>query len=614
MLAHGTLLRRAFMMARHRQAKVLASKTQSPRPFTQNAQLLILSRGIPRPQLPFLHPRTAGRPSAPPGQTQSQLTRLLSSESTGYYQDIINRSMKLSAIALAGMLLYGIARFMLWKETMEREFPAPPEWHWRLRWCFSKAASDQIPSDEGRVIDWAHIGSLYEDILQALEDPQQEGKDVRPLLADDGEFWVAGVSKAGLDISEKSEHWRRGYHACLMGAAKAAEQLDGWVYDTTTNMACPGEFVIGPSNPTPKPWPHSTTKPPLEENCRMVLPSPEALYIKIITSQGFTSRQRLEAALAYGDWLDFKGLTSTAEDMYDWALDIAAGALPMGANGVVDVKTGVINSKATYVSANILIATTALANHHARHNNLAAALPIFLSVLRARRHLLLPPPPPKGVKEQHSSLPLLDWFTTAKDWLTPPPYPPPPPTGDEIPSRTPAEVCEEAAVMSSIGEVLFASSSLKKPATIASDPILGPQIPTASTTSQLELFQSGLSWNRDAVDVAEETLDSLGYDDDDEEARTKCMQCLQVGMQNWSQMVERMLQDERAAKKAPKEESRASRLFWGVKDIENDNQNRWEGEARVVDSRIRRIKRLLASEQDRQRPLWMRILGKQRDF
>ena len=540
----------------------------------------------------------------------------MSSETRQYYQSVLKKSLLLAAAYIASLLVYQLAQDALQKEIMNREFPAPSEWDWTWRYQFSKAAADQIPNESGLIVDWVAIASYYLGLLQILEDPKQGGKDLRPLLEEEkeeGKSFAEGIGKVGMDLSEKSEPWRRGYHACLMGAAKALEHVDGWVADTTRDTAFPPEVVIGPSNPNPKPVPPGAKAPPLEENCRPAFPAPEPLYIKILTSHGFTSRQRLEAAVAYADWLDFKGLPSTAEEMYDWGLDIATGTLPVGVNNIVDMKTGIINSKATYVSSNILTATTALAQHHARNNNFAAALPIFLSILRARRHLLLSDP---RKSEPEQELVTTYMFSMAKSWLTTPPYPPSPPTGDEVPSRTPAAICEEAAVMSHIGEILFACSSFKSTSKLASDPILGAQIPTTSTADQLQNFQSGLSWTRDAVDLAEETISSMGIHEDDREARTKCTQCLAAGMENWSTMVERMLEDERAAKLAPKKKKNALSMFffWGSEENGNDNQNRWEGEARIVDSRSRRIKRMLVSEMDREAPLWMRILGKVKEI
>ena len=611
-LADKMFLGRALRLVRSQESKALLKRNhQCPRRFTLYSQLRIISQGTPRPQLPFLHAAAAGRSILPRSQLQNKLTRFMSSETRQYYQGVLKQSLVVSAFFIISTVLFLIAQAGLQKEIMERKFPAPPEWQWMWRYEFSKAAANQIPNADGRLVDWAMIASSYLAILKKLEDPERGGKGLRPTLDDDGEIYVDGVGKAGKDLSGKSEPWRRGYHACLMGAAKAIEQVDGWLVDTTRNLALPPDFVVGPSNPHPEPMPDGSMEPPLEENCKPIFPEPTALYIKILTSQGFTSGQRLEAAVAYADWLDFKGLSSTAEEVYDWALDIAMGGLPIGANDIVDMKTGVINNKATYVSSNTLIATTALANHYARNNNLAAALPIFLSILRASRQLLLPhpPKPARGEESTGSSL-----MSMARSWLIVPPYPPPPPTGDDIPSRSQTAVCEEAAVLSHIGEILFASAKSRQSFNSGSKLAWGPQNPTSTTVSQSENFQSGLSWTRDAVDLAEETLASLGFSEKDQEARTKCMQCLSAGMENWSTMVDWMLRDERAAKATQLEGTKARVLFWGDSDNRQENQNRWEGEARVVDTRSRRIQRMLVSEQDRDLPLWMILLGKAKDI
>lgn len=537
----------------------------------------------------------------------------MSSENRQYYQNILRNSLLLSAAYIACLLLYQMGGDTLQTEIMARKFPAPNEWKSNWKYLFSKAAAEQISNEDGRVVSWSTIASIYLSLLSKLEDPAQGGKELQPILETvNGESFVEGVSKAGMDLSGKSEPWRRGYHACLMGAAKALEHVDGWVVDTTTNTVFPPEVVIGPSNPNPKRVPLGAKEPPLEENCKTAFPAPEPLYIKILTSQGFTSRQRLEAAVAYADWLNFKGLSSTAEEMYDWALDIAMGALPVGVNDIVDMRTGIINSQATYISSNLLLATTALAQHHARNQNPAAALPIFLSILRARRHLLLPDTPKVELERESLTSYIL---STARSWFSEPPYPPPPPTGDEVPSRTQAAICEEAALMSHIGELLFATSSVKGHTETAFDPSRGNQSSTFSSPSQVKNFQSGLSWTRDAVNLAEETLTSVGVSEDDQEARTKCRACLAAGMENWSVMVERMLDDERAAKLLPKKEKKtalSASLLWGGGEDEqrNDNQNRWEGEARIVDARARRIQRLLLSEMDIEAPLWIRLLGK----
>jgi len=492
-------------------------------------------------------------------------------------------------LVLLSMMVFGFQ-----SEVVERRFHSPPEWTFFTRTQHRQAKLAENPDPNGTtLIDWSYVGQKYRRLIERLEDPTIDGQGLQPILQNERDIYVAGIGKAGLDVSSKSEPWKRGYHACLMGAAKAAENRDGWLRDPKTNMVFPREIVIGPSNPRPKPIPPGAraTVAPLEENCVPVFEPAENFYIKILTTHGFNSRQRLDAALAYADWLDFKGLSSTAEEMYDWGLDIAMGSLPVGVNSVIDIKTGVIDSQATYVSSNVLLATTSLAVHYARSNNLAAALPIFLSVLRARRQLSGPDSTSiSGPKSTNDS----SLYSLLKSLLITPPYPPPPPTGDEVPTRTSSAMCEEAAIMSHIGEILFASSaadsSTKSPFNTSS----GVSIPSKATVGQLQNQQSGLSWTREAVDLAEATLVSAG--EGDEQARNKCSECLAVGMDNWSTMVAKMLKDERRA--TPPTEQKTGSWFWGSgPDVEG--AARWEREARLVDARLGRVQRLLNKEADR---------------
>ena len=281
--------------------------------------------------------------------------------------------------------------------------------------------------------------------------------------------------------------------------------------------------------------------------------------------------------------------------MYDWGLDIAMGALPVGVNNVVDIKTGIINSKATYVSSNVLLATTSLAHHHARNNNLAAALPIFLSVLRARRQL------PNATSASPDSKPRNDYpmstfYSFMRSLLVTPPYPPAPLTGDEIPYRTPSAICEEAGVMSHVGEIMFASSNASSLAKMPSNTSVGPPIPTTAPSSQLKNQQSGLSWTRDAVDLAEAAINAA--DKDDQEARDKCSECLAVGMENWSTMVSKLLKDERQAKTGTPQKASGS-WFWGSGAAELEEEGRWEREAKLVDERLRSVRNILVKEADR---------------
>ena len=565
--------------------------------FTQNSQLLLVSGVGPRPSLPFLHASSAGRssPVLPGTRLQYQLSRLITTERKLYFKDQLWKGAKYTVYGWAGLILVSAMAFGFQSEVAERRHPSPSEWTFKSRMSYRQAKTAENPDPNGTgLIDWSYVGQSYRLLIERLEDPAIDGQGLQPILKEEGDIYVAGLGKAGFDVLAKSEPWRRGYHNCLMGAAKAAENRDGWVRDMTRNIVFPPEVVVGPSNPRPKPVPFGAQNAPLEQDCVPVFEPAETFYMKILTTHGFTSRQRLDAALAYADWLDFKGLSTTAEDMFDWGLDIALGALPQGTNNVIDIKTGIIDSKATYVSSNALLATTSLAAHHARTGNLAAALPIFLSVLRARRQL--PQPDSNFIskpKQQDQSF-LSTMFSVFKSLLVAPPHPPAPPTGDEIPSRTPTSMCEEAAVMSHIGEILFASSASSSSSKSPADSPVGPPIPSTATTSQLRNQQAGLSWTREAVDLAEATLASS--DKADAEARDKCSECLAVGMDNWSTMVAKMLKDERQA--TPATQQKTGSWFWG-NSAEVEGEARWERESKLVNERLGRVQRLLNKEADR---------------
>ena len=106
--------------------------------------------------------------------------------------------------------------------------------------------------------------------------------------------------------------------------------------------------------------------------------------MRVLTTQGFTDKQRIDAALAYAVWLDYKRTPEAALEMHRWALDIVASKSEKPA---IDLTTGVIRTDSGLPSANVLSVATALGVHHAVNSNLTLALPIFLSILRARRSL-----------------------------------------------------------------------------------------------------------------------------------------------------------------------------------------------------------------------------------
>jgi len=541
-----------------------------PRLFTHNSQLLLISPASPRPQLPFLYTPTGLRPLRVRNgiNFQFQLSRLLTTERKKYIKEQVWLASKWTAYGWAGIALLFVIGFGIREERLERKFPSPREWTWKSRTTWRSAKGQELAgaSEEG-MTDWAIAGGNYRHLIGRLEDPSKDGVGLKEI--DEGGILVAGVGKTGLDISGKSEPWRRGYYEALMGAARAAEHLDGWLSDNTRGISFPSEVVIGPSNPRPKPVPVGASSAPLEENCSPAFEAPETFYMKILTTAGFSTRQRLDAALAYADWLDFKGLPESAEEMYDWGLDIAMGSLPTGVDNVVDTKTGVINvDKASSVTSNILLATTSLAIHHARNANLSTALPILLSVLRARRSLPDSPPP------------ILRFSTTGEDDVQPslfstitsllrslivtPPYPPEPPSGNESPKRDAKEICEEAGIMANVGEILFASSPSSR--------------------------DDGLGWTREAVDTAETTFADPNTD---LEGRKRCQECLDVGMDNWRKMVGKLVVAENKERQANR--GKSGWFGMGTKD-NGEGEGRWMQEERVVEERMRRVRGILTQQ------------------
>ncbi|KAK2629801.1 hypothetical protein QTJ16_000621 [Diplocarpon rosae] len=514
-----------------------------PRPFTQNT---LTSRS--RPQLPFLSSPTR-RPNA----------RFLTTETKEWIKDEIWKAGKYTVVLWTGTVLVFMLAFGLQEEYLNHRFPSPSEWSWVTRKDFRTAQWNESDGEDGaELVDWAKTGDMYRRLLRRLEDPNIDGAGLKSTA--EGGILVAGVGKTGFDISEKPEPWRRGYYEILMGAARAAEHLDGYVRDKVRNIAFPANVVVGPSNPNPRPVSPFSKSPPREEECEKAFEPPEVYYVRILTTQGFTEKQRIDAALAYGVWLDYKKASEAALEMHKWAVDIA-NASSQASKAAIDPATGVIRADSGVPSANTLSVATALGVHHAVNTNLSLALPIFLSVLRARRSL-----PEVPVTMQLTSSPDVEDKSlfniikiTIQSIITPPEYPPPPDDGTTPPLRTPKERCEEAGIMAYIGEILYASKK---------------------TRSSRE---DGLAWTREAVDLAEEELRRNTADKD---GQKKCKECLEVALGNWMAMVERMASDE-------KEKKSSSSGGWLGFGKEQNDAGRWESEEKVVLERVRRAKDIL---------------------
>ena len=605
MLSSRLPLSRVLASSRPFRPPNLTQKIPRLRLFTQNSQLLLLSPATPRPQLPYLHAPFFIRPpgSLIRSKFQHQLSRLLTTERQLYFKDQMWKAATYIVYSGTMIILLLISMWGFLQEREERLHPSPPTWTFWSRVYYRDAWSEVNMAMNGTgVVHWVASGLHFSKLLSRLEDAFTDGSNLHPILGEEGDEYVPGVGKTGFDVSSKPEPWRRGYHATIMGCARAAERSEGWVRDITRNKAFAPEAVIGPSNPRPKPLPLGGQNAPLEENCVPIFERPEVYYMKILTTQGFTTRQRLDAALACADYLDFKGLHSSAEEMYDWGLDIAMGAVPLGANNVADTKSGIISADAKHVSSNLLLATTSLAMHHARNTNLATALPIFLSILRARRQLPSVPASDQTVSEasapENKSSTLGSLISSIVSIIKTPDYPPPPPTGDEIPARIPVEACEEAAVMAYIGEILFASAPVGSASNNLSRSSRGLSTVLFGNNSRIQNQQSGLSWTRDAVELAETVLSSAPRDDLD--TRTKCSECLEVGMGNWSTMVNKLLKEEREKNSSTKQEDgRSGNWFWQGNSTAAEQDGKWQQEASLVEDKMKSVSHLLREEQSK---------------
>jgi hypothetical protein len=492
-----------------------------PRPFTQNTKLLLVTRHNLRPQLPYLSQPYAIRRLSPFDQ---QILRLLSTETKRYVKDQVWLATRWTAIGWAFIILAGISYFGIQIEIDERKNPTPAEWSFWTKNCVRGARAAKEDRGGTGIVDWAIVGSNYLGALERLE----SGKDGKGAVEQaDGEgIDIPDVGKAGLDVTEKSWEWRAGYVEVIMGCAEAAEHLNDMVLDITRGFVFPKEIVVGPSNPDPRPPAPYMGAAPLEENVKRAFDAPETFYMRILTGKGFSTKERLEAAWKFATWLEHTGLTDSAEEMYKWGIDIAKAATP-APDAVLDPKTLVVretHSRTTAAGAdaaaatpNILAAITKLATHRARNGDVASSLPILLSVLRAHHTAPVTAFPAKRRplhKQSEAGSDLDAAVSIITGLFTAPVFPAEPASGDSPLVRESAQsTCEEAELMMYVGEILFATS------------------PASS---------AGLSWTKQATQIAEASLDSAGGKGQplmSAEERQKCKSCLRAGVANWESML-----------------------------------------------------------------------------
>ncbi|KAI4762454.1 hypothetical protein E4T52_05288 [Aureobasidium sp. EXF-3400] len=523
--------------------------TSSLRLFTQNHPLLLITRtSSPRPQLPYLS--QPSRNAFAPRQT----ARFLTTENKNYVKEQVWLAAKWSAVGWSFFFLGVVALYGINQEVLERRTPSPAEWSFFSRNHFRCANAAVKPDHE--YTDWAQVATEFRRCLERLENPEIDGKGTTPLAP--GLEDIRGVNPSAFDISEKPYAWKEGYFQVVMQCARASEHIDNMVLDNSRMVIFPKEVVIGPSNPNPRPCPPGAEAAPREEDCERAYAPPETFYVKVLTGLGFSSRHRIEAALAYANWLEIKGLSDSADETYKWAVDIAASALP-ASDAVIDKDTSILCvQEATPPSPNLLRAATALATHRARSGNVTSALPIFLSVLRARHASPVDIAP--ATRSEYRPFYVSDptntdigsFINIVKSLLTPPSYPTEPPSGDEPFLRQPASTpdCTEAELMLYIGEILFA---------------------TASSGREDE----GLGWTKQAVAIAEKGTTS---NDVLPENRDKCKACLETGIANWGAMVAKLLRESQS-KPAPS----SSWSSWFSSSKPEDKESQWEDELRAVE-------------------------------
>ncbi|KAI1104531.1 hypothetical protein F4804DRAFT_184188 [Jackrogersella minutella] len=474
--------------------------------------------------------------------------------------------------AIIGVSAVGVG--FIQQEWLERQYPSPHEWRFftRVKYRMVKWAPERPDKPE---VDWAGTGEMVKEAIEKLEDVSIEGAGIVPLVPeaeDEGE----NRKPLAYDITAKSEPWRRGYYDMLMMCAKVAEHLEDHVLDTTRHVIFPANQVKGPSNPSPKPIRHGSPSAPHERDCVPAFENPIAIYEKILATKGFTLKQRMDAVLDYASYLDFKGMTDISSLMYEGAVMLATEDL-YPTPPLYDTETYVLQDPTQHPSANLLTTLTSLATHKARTGDLDGALPMLISILRARRSLPHQRPS-KTVTYDRSDPHSSPWtfgniLNTAKWLLLPPAYPPPPDDGHLPPPRDAKGLCEEAGLNLYIGEIIFASSPASNP----------------------RGREDGLAWTREAIDLSEEQLHRLnGVDGDDEKAaaaKKTCRECLRGGLDNWRLMVSRLARDERereAADSATAASAGWLKGLWGEGPEDAAARGRWAAEENVVKERTRR--------------------------
>lgn len=544
---------------RPRGIQIYASASRQSSALTRTQHVSRLSTQA-RPTVPFLTARTPERTYA--SDRQQALKTYLRHQG--------KLLVRYAILSWGGALCLFVIYFFYVDETLEREYPTPHEWSWRER-KFLRDAHKYLNPEYGS-ISWSKSYQMARNLVVRLEDAQRGSGGGAPRLHDHedpndpypGEFIPH-------DISGKSEEWRRGYFEAMMMAARGSGVVDGWLKekDSSKTHVWPPQFVIGPSNPRPKPIPPKSPPAPREEDCEIAFPPADRYYLKIMATRGFDRRQKMEAALEYANFIDTKRHHAGSDALYNLALAEATQGTDQ-TKLPYDPKTFVLRDGIP-PSQNVLTALGALANHKARSGDTSAALPIYLSLLKARRSLS-PVPPPVSAASSRTRTSDRSFTNSILRFFSQPDYPPPPPDGTAPPWRSPEERCIEASLAIYIGEILYATSSR----------------------------EDGVAWTREGVDVAEEQLRFLTTPDASRPAPSatgaeRCRECLKTGLDNWSVMVARLAREESQRREAQQQAKPGVLSFWSSAKGHDakEAEGRWDAEGAVIRERTKRTSDLV---------------------
>ncbi|PHH54593.1 hypothetical protein CFIMG_003396RAa [Ceratocystis fimbriata CBS 114723] len=459
------------------------------------------------PHIRLLSSFTSGRPTAPFLSAHSrQLRAYFTVKKRKFRQHEIKLFFRFAAGWLGFLVIVVPAATMALKQyQVDHLVPVPSEWSTTLsterKHIMDLLEPGAIGSNGQALRVFASVCSCL-DMLESWE-WDGEGVQTQPHI-----IKKYGLLAAGLDVSMKSEEWRREYYTLLMSAARAAEYVPYYSWDTRTNSFINPTLITTPENPDPP-----CRRRHYHEDCVESFIVPENFYRKIMTTKGFNEKQKLDAMLLCATFLDFKGRSSEAEEIFTEAFALVSknSKVPL-----FDPKTLILNEDAGPPSENLLNVLTEYLTLKAQKKRLNVALPAMISILKARRSLPNYPPLPTDADAllRHRQPSILEQLHNT---FRMPAYPPPPPDGSQPPWRSPEELCEEAKLSIYIGEMMFAGTHK----------------------------EDGIVWTREGIDSAEAELEALWKDDPTASVRAAtaaCRQCLIVGFKNWAQMTEVMLQ------------------------------------------------------------------------